>query len=83
MLRSGLHGGQGMPITLGLPLMEMQISANVAWSMYPGLSHGAYSALLAHGTEELRQRYPCRNWYRACGLAPCADRAAMRHRSRG
>ncbi|MFO1387044.1 MAG: acyl-CoA dehydrogenase C-terminal domain-containing protein [Chitinivorax sp.] len=51
------YGGQGMPITLGLPLMEMQISANVAWSMYPGLSHGAYSALLAHGTEELRQRY--------------------------
>ena len=46
-----------MPITLGLPLMEMQISANVAWSMYPGLSHGAYSALLAHGTDELRQRY--------------------------
>ena len=51
------YGGQGMPLTLGLPLMEMQISANVAWSMYPGLSHGAYSALLAHGSEELRQRY--------------------------
>lgn len=51
------YGGQGMPLTLGLPLMEMQISANVAWSMYPGLSHGAYSALLAHGSDELRQRY--------------------------
>lgn len=51
------YGGQGMPLTLGLALMEMQISANVAWSMYPGLSHGAYSALLAHGTDELRQRY--------------------------
>lgn len=51
------YGGQGQPLTLGLSLMEMQISANVAWSMYPGLSHGAYNALLAHGAQALRDCY--------------------------
>ena len=29
-------------------------SANQAWTMYPGLSHGAYEALHAHGTPEQR-----------------------------
>ena len=51
------YGGQGMPKTLGFPIMEMQCSANVAWSMYPGLSHGAYSAIHAHGTDEQKAYY--------------------------
>lgn len=51
------YGGQGMPKTLGFPIMEMQCSANVAWSMYPGLSHGAYSAIHAHGTPEQKATY--------------------------
>jgi acyl-CoA dehydrogenase len=37
--------------------MEMQCSSNVAWSMYPGLSHGAYAAIHAHGTEEQKATY--------------------------
>ncbi len=51
------YGGQGMPKSLAFPVMEMQCAANVAWSMYPGLSHGAYSAIHAHGTEEQKATY--------------------------
>ncbi|NWK76619.1 acyl-CoA dehydrogenase C-terminal domain-containing protein [Aquitalea sp. LB_tupeE] len=51
------YGGQGMPKSLAFPVMEMQCSSNVAWSMYPGLSHGAYAAIHAHGTEEQKATY--------------------------
>ncbi|CAJ0789488.1 acyl-CoA dehydrogenase C-terminal domain-containing protein [Ralstonia holmesii] len=51
------YGGQGLPILINNALYEMLNSANQAWTMYPGLSHGAYEALHAHGTDELRQRY--------------------------
>jgi alkylation response protein AidB-like acyl-CoA dehydrogenase len=45
------YGGQGLPFALNLCLYEMLNSANQAWTMYPGLSHGAYAALQAHGNE--------------------------------
>ncbi|MFC4639929.1 acyl-CoA dehydrogenase C-terminal domain-containing protein [Deinococcus hohokamensis] len=51
------YGGQGMPHLISNVLVEMMCSANVAWSMYPGLSHGAYSALHAVGSEELKNLY--------------------------
>lgn len=51
------YGGQGLPILINNALYEMLNSANQAWTMYPGLSHGAYEALHAHGTDELKQRY--------------------------
>ncbi|MCC9598678.1 acyl-CoA dehydrogenase C-terminal domain-containing protein [Rubrivivax sp. JA1055] len=44
-------GGQGLPVLLNQCLYEMLNSANQAWTMYPGLSHGAYECLSAHGTE--------------------------------
>jgi hypothetical protein len=44
------HGGQGLPIFVNNALYEMMNSANQAWTMYPGLSHGAYECLHAHGT---------------------------------
>ncbi|MES2710666.1 MAG: acyl-CoA dehydrogenase N-terminal domain-containing protein, partial [Pseudomonadota bacterium] len=47
------YGGQGIPKSVGLLVEEMICSANMSFGMYPGLSHGAYSALLKHGTEEL------------------------------
>ncbi|GAA4001387.1 acyl-CoA dehydrogenase C-terminal domain-containing protein [Deinococcus rubellus] len=50
-------GGQGMPHVVNIATSEMNISANTAWSMYPGLSHGAYSALVAHGSDELQAIY--------------------------
>ena len=43
-------GGQGLPYTLQTVLQEMMNSANQAWTMYPGLTHGAYDCLLHHGT---------------------------------
>lgn len=51
------YGGLGMPKILAFPAMEMLCSANVAWSMYPGLSHGAYAAIHAHGTAEQKNEY--------------------------
>ncbi|GAB2736215.1 acyl-CoA dehydrogenase C-terminal domain-containing protein [Melaminivora jejuensis] len=50
-------GGQGLPHTVNQCLYEMLNSANQAWTMYPGLSHGAYEALLAHGTDEQKKTY--------------------------
>ncbi|MTW09537.1 acyl-CoA dehydrogenase [Pseudoduganella eburnea] len=50
-------GGQGLPIVLNNSFYEMLNSANQAWTMYPGLSHGAYECLLAHGTPEQKSTY--------------------------
>ena len=38
-------------------MYEMLNSANQAWTMYPGLSHGAYECLHAHGTPEQKSVY--------------------------
>ena len=51
------YGGQGLPELVNNVFMEMINSANQAWGMYPGLSHGAYAALHAHGTKELQDLY--------------------------
>ena len=51
------YGGQGLPVVLNQCLYEMLNSANQAWTMYPGLTHGAYECLHAHGTPELKQAY--------------------------
>ncbi|MDY7535810.1 acyl-CoA dehydrogenase C-terminal domain-containing protein [Pseudomonas sp. Bout1] len=51
------YGGQGLPMSLGLVLAEMISSSNTSWGMYPGLTHGAMSAIHAHGTEEQKTTY--------------------------
>ncbi|MES2684844.1 MAG: acyl-CoA dehydrogenase C-terminal domain-containing protein [Pseudomonadota bacterium] len=51
------YGGQGLPEVLNNVLYEMINSANQSWGMYPGLTHGAYAALVAHGTEEQKKTY--------------------------
>ncbi|TMH03081.1 MAG: acyl-CoA dehydrogenase [Betaproteobacteria bacterium] len=51
------YGGQGLPIVVNQCFYEMLNSANQAWTMYPGLSHGAYEALHAHGTDEQKKVY--------------------------
>lgn len=51
------YGGQGLPFVVNQCFYEMLNSANQAWTMYPGLSHGAYEALHAHGTEEQKKLY--------------------------
>jgi len=51
------YGGQGLPFAVNSAVYEMLNSANQAWTMYPGLSHGAYEALHVHGTEEQKALY--------------------------
>jgi alkylation response protein AidB-like acyl-CoA dehydrogenase len=51
------YGGQGLPESLSVALNEMVSTANWAWGMYPGLSHGAKLTLEAYGTEEQKQTY--------------------------
>ena len=51
------YGGQGLPATVGFALQEMFTASNQAFSMYPGLSHGAYEALSRHGSDELKKPY--------------------------
>ncbi len=50
-------GGQGLPAVVGLAFSEMSSAANMAFSMYPGLTHGAYSAIHAGGTDEQKALY--------------------------
>ena len=50
-------GGQGLPLVVNQMFYEMLNSANQAWTMYPGLTHGAYASLHAHGTDAQKQTY--------------------------
>ncbi len=46
------YGGQDLPMSIGLPVREMNGTANWSWAMYPGLSHGAMETIDEHGSEE-------------------------------
>jgi acyl-CoA dehydrogenase len=50
-------GGQGLPPFLAVLFSEYAYSANIAFSMYPGLTNGAVAALMVHGNDELKSRY--------------------------
>lgn len=50
-------GGQGLPQVVNYAIMEMICSANLSFGMYPGLSHGAYEALMKHGSKDLQDAY--------------------------
>ena len=50
-------GGQGLPHLIEIAFSEMKYATNQAWTMYPSLAHGAYSALLAHGTDAQKKLY--------------------------
>jgi alkylation response protein AidB-like acyl-CoA dehydrogenase len=50
-------GGQGLPETLTVAVNEMMTSANMAFSMYAGLTQGALAALIVHGTPEQKAAY--------------------------
>ena len=51
------YGGQGMPEFLNMPMLEMVCSANLAFGLTPGLTHGAVSSFLAFGTDEQKRTY--------------------------
>ncbi|HEY2178567.1 MAG TPA: acyl-CoA dehydrogenase C-terminal domain-containing protein [Caulobacteraceae bacterium] len=50
-------GGQGLPGVVNLAVSEMNSAANMAFSMYPGLTHGAYSAIAHGGSDEQKALY--------------------------
>ncbi|WP_170396437.1 acyl-CoA dehydrogenase C-terminal domain-containing protein [Ruegeria arenilitoris] len=51
------YGGQNMPYVIGTAVGEMFSGANQAFTMYQGLTHGAASAILAHGSDEQKNKY--------------------------
>ena len=51
------YGGQGLPGSLGVLLEELMATANMAWTMYPGLSRGCMNALVAHGSTEQKAQF--------------------------
>jgi len=50
-------GGQNFPKSVSIAVTEMCGTSNWAWSMYPGLSHGACHTIEHHGTDEQKQRF--------------------------
>jgi alkylation response protein AidB-like acyl-CoA dehydrogenase len=51
------YGGQGLPGLLTVVVNEFMSSANMAFAMYPGLTQGALTTILIHGTSEQKARY--------------------------
>ncbi len=51
------YGGQGLPMTLTQVVTEMMCSANMAFSMYGGLTQGATAALLVHGSDQQKKTF--------------------------
>ncbi len=51
------YGGQGMPYVLNAAVGEMQAGSNMSLNMYPGLTHGAYSAIHAHASDKLKAKF--------------------------
>jgi alkylation response protein AidB-like acyl-CoA dehydrogenase len=51
------YGGQGLPYLMHTAVGEILVAANMAFNMYQGLTHGAYSAIHAHGTDEQKARW--------------------------
>ncbi|MEI4471095.1 acyl-CoA dehydrogenase [Frigidibacter sp. MR17.24] len=50
-------GGAGLPYVVHTAVGEIFVSANMALQMYAGLTHGAYSAIAAHGTAAQKALY--------------------------
>jgi acyl-CoA dehydrogenase len=50
-------GGQGLPYVLHTAVGEYMSSANMALTMYPGLTQGAVAAILVHGSDAQKQAY--------------------------
>ena len=51
------YGGMGMPKVVTALHEEMLCSADISFSLYPGLTAGAGLSLAKHGSEELKERY--------------------------
>jgi len=50
-------GGQGLPETITTVVNEFMAAANMALTMYPGLTQGAIAAIMRHGTPDQQATY--------------------------
>ena len=50
-------GGQGLPEVVNKQVEEMISATNTSFGLYPGLTHGAYQAILDHASNELKRQY--------------------------
>jgi acyl-CoA dehydrogenase len=51
------YGGQGLPHTIAIIINEFMTSANMAFTMYSGLTQGAYVAIRLHGDDVQKNKY--------------------------
>jgi alkylation response protein AidB-like acyl-CoA dehydrogenase len=63
------YGGQGLPRVVQVLADEMLSSSNMAFGLFPGLTHGATEAL-RHTPATISRRCTCRRWWPAPGPAP-------------
>jgi len=50
-------GGQNMPHIVTMAFEEYMASGNMAFGMYPGLTHGAVSSILVKGSQEQKEKF--------------------------
>lgn len=68
-------GGMGMPKMLTALHEEMLCSADISFSLYPGLTAGAGLSLAKHGSEELKNRYLTRMYAGEWSATMCLTEA--------
>jgi len=73
------YGGQGLPIVFNNTFYEMLNSANQAWTMYAGLSHGAYECIHTRH-DGAKAAVSAQAGVRRMDWHHVPDRAALRHR---
>ena len=76
------YGGAGLPHVAQAVLAELLCATNVAFSAYVTLGHGAYQALVRHGSPELARALPAEPGLRPLDRDDVPDRASCRHRPR-
>ncbi|AYG94237.1 acyl-CoA dehydrogenase [Brevundimonas naejangsanensis] len=51
------YGGQGLPAIVSMAVGQFTAGASAAFSMYPGLTGGAYSGIEASASDEIKDKY--------------------------
>jgi alkylation response protein AidB-like acyl-CoA dehydrogenase len=57
LIADAQDGGQGLPTVLQIAFDEMRCAANQSWTMYSGLTQGAYECLRANGNAQQKATY--------------------------
>ncbi|GLX79148.1 acyl-CoA dehydrogenase [Thalassotalea insulae] len=69
------YGGMGMPKVITSLHEEMLCSADISFSLYPGLTAGAGLSLAKHASEEIKQRYLTRMYAGEWAATMCLTEA--------